>query len=291
MVRRTILEELKSVREEMSAGAHRQLESFTKGISDIASDLKRVLEETSRVSSFQEIFKSPKLTGIWGEEALEHILSEYDSRQWIRQHEFLNKEKVDAVFRLPNGKFLPIDSKFPLDVYEQMREADENHKTSLRKTFINRVKQEIDNIATKYILPAENTTDFAVMYIPAESVYDAIGSYSDQDIFQYARDKKVIITSPNKFHMTISILRFWLRDIQFSQKTQEIIKRFDRVIKDAEKLQTDFKKLGRHLSDAKSSYENVDQRFNLLTERAHRAIELGEEETQKLISPTEINEE
>lgn len=283
LIKEKIAEEFKPIREEISSSAHRQVESFTKGMTEISSALKQVAEDTSRIGSFQELFKSPKLTGKWGEEELKHLLSEYPSSQWEWDHEFKSGDRVEALFLLPNGKKLPIDSKFTFDTYEQMRIAeDEESKSNLRKIFINRVQRQIDDISSKYILPSEGTTDLAIMYIPAESVYDEIGSYKEKDMFRYARSKKVILVSPNNFFLTISVLRFWIRDIQFSKKTQEIVKRFETVIKDAEKLEEDFKKLGKHLGDARSTYDNIDHRFELLTDRAQRAIELSEEEVKKL---------
>ena len=69
-------------------------------------------------------------------------------------------------------KLVPVDAKFPLDNFERLVTAgDDGEKALHQKAFDRDVKQHMDAIASKYILPAEDTYDFALMYLPAESVY------------------------------------------------------------------------------------------------------------------------
>ncbi|GAG77950.1 unnamed protein product, partial [marine sediment metagenome] len=83
---------------------------------------------------------------------------------------FRNGETVDAVIRI-GGNLVPIDSKFPLEDFQRILTVEsEEEQVALRRQFTRTIKKHIDDV-TKYILPDENTFDFALMYIPAENVY------------------------------------------------------------------------------------------------------------------------
>ena len=150
-----------------------QIYSFTKEATQIREGLKQVQNTVKDVSTFQDIFKSPKLRGQWGEASLEHILSQhFPAELYKSQYLFPSGEQVDAVLKLPNGRVLPIDAKFPSENFDKMiNAASETEKNFFKKNFLEDVKNRIQEISSKYLLPSEGTTDFALMYIPAEAIY------------------------------------------------------------------------------------------------------------------------
>jgi len=89
-----------------------------------------------------------------------------------------------------------------------MESEEDKDKKSYQKTFVSDVKKRIDEIATKYILPSEDTVDYALMYIPAEAIYYELINTIDKDysIMSYAWSKKIIITSPNTLFLTLRII-------------------------------------------------------------------------------------
>jgi DNA anti-recombination protein RmuC len=129
------------------------------------------------------------------------------------------------------------------------------------------------------------------MYVPAETVYyEIINNIKDADIASYARSKKVIMTSPNTFFLSVSAISHWFRDYQTSKQTKEIIKRLDVIAKDAARLSDDFRRLGKHLSDAHSSYESSEKRLGLMVGRVKNVLGLeGEEEDIEKIEKSEDN--
>ncbi len=196
------------------------------------------------------------------------------------QHGFSSGEIVDAVLQLPNGIFLPIDSKFNWENFQAMVKADNDiAKEGHRKQFLSDVKKRVDEIAKKYVLPGEGTTDFALMYMPAEAVYyEIIQNMGEADVAEYARKNKVVLCSPNTFYLTVSAVQHWFRDAQFSSQTQAVMRKLGTVITDAGKLAEDFRKLGDHLSDASSAYERSEKKLGHLVERTQKVIEMGEEQ-------------
>jgi len=276
------LKENKESAERSSLAFNQQTQNFVAGITQLQEKVNGVQESVKGVVSFQNIFKSPKLRGQWGETSLEAVMGQFFPKElYSVQHYFKNGEAVDAVLKLPNNQLLPIDSKFNWENFERMTQAeDEINRDIFRKSFLADIKKKIDEIATKYIRPSEDTVDLALMYIPAEGVYyEIVNQIKEADVSAYARSKKIILVSPNTFYLTLSAIQHWFRDVQITKQTQEIIKRLAWISKDAEKLDFSFKRLGKHLSDAKSSYDDSEQRLELMVNRVQK-VTGAEEETE-----------
>ncbi|MCC6405406.1 MAG: DNA recombination protein RmuC [Candidatus Yanofskybacteria bacterium] len=277
------LEQSRQASEQATRSVFSQVQSFTQGMTELRETVHRVQESVKDVSSFQEMFRSPKLRGTWGELTLGAILREYFPHGGFEeQYGFASGEIVDAVLKLPNDLLLPIDSKFSWENFKKMTEAEgEAARQAYRKAFVSDVKKRIDEIATKYILPGEGTVDMALMYMPAESIYyEVIQNVTSDDIAEYARKRKVYLASPNTLYITLSAVIHWFKDVQLQKQTRDIMKKLETVIKDAGTLATDFRKLGDHLSDAQSAFERSDKKLGHLVERTQKVIELADEAKQ-----------
>jgi DNA recombination protein RmuC len=277
------LREMRYTQNNVSEAMNKQISSFTREATQIKEELKQVQERVKDVSSFQEIFKSPKLRGQWGEASLEHILAQHFPEELYKiQYLFSSGDQVDAVLKLPNGLILPIDSKFPFENFSKMIESAGDDKLHFQAKFIEDVKIRINEIVSRYILPSEGTVDFALMYVPAEAVYYEIVNQigKDTDLAAYGWQKKVILTSPNTIYLTLRTIEHWFKDTQISKQTQDILKRLGRINQDAEKLMDDFRKLGGHLKSAISSYDSSEKRLTLFSDRVDKLLET--DETKKL---------
>ncbi len=274
------LKEIRGSVDGTSKSMQDQIRSFTKESTQIREDLKQIQEKVKDVASFQEIFRAPKLRGQWGEASLEYILAQHFSKELYKtQYLFSSGEQVDTVLSLPNGKILPIDAKFPVENFEKMIHAgSETEKNFFKKSFLDDVKNRILEISSKYILPSEGTVDFALMYIPAEAVYyemiNQIGK--EVDITAFAWQKRVVLCSPNTIYLTLRTIEHWFKDTQISKQTQDILKKLSRIHQDAEKLMENFRKLGSHIQNAKSAYDDSRDRLSLLDERVVKLVEIGE---------------
>ncbi len=280
------LKEIRDSQTGSSQALNKEIRAFTKETTQIQEGLKQIREKVKAVSSFQEIFKSPKLRGQWGEASLEYILSQhFPSELWKKQYTFSSGEIVDAMLELPNGKLLPIDSKFSLENFQKMIDADsEESKDNYKAAFLRDIKNRINEISSKYILPSENTVEFALMYIPAEAIYyEVMFNLREQDIGSYAWKKKVVLTSPNTIYLTLKTVEHWFKDTQISKQTQKILKKLSRISQDAEKLGKSFKKLGTHLRNATSSYDSSEKRLDFFSERVEKLLEI--EKNKKLETP------
>ncbi len=147
--------------------------TVTKDLTDLKHATSNILEVGKNIQSLQDILKPPKLRGELGELLLENIVKQIlPPSSYQFSYKFQSGNIVDLVIKLKDSKLLCIDSKFPLDSIKDYLTG--NNGKDISSQFIRDVKKHIDAIASKYILPQEGTLDIALMYIPAENVYDEI---------------------------------------------------------------------------------------------------------------------
>ncbi|MDP2927842.1 MAG: DNA recombination protein RmuC [Candidatus Omnitrophota bacterium] len=227
---------------------------------------KQIIAISKDISSLQELLRAPKFRGAMGETLLENLLSQVLPKEhYHTQYRFKSTDAVDAVICL-GERLVPVDAKFSLENFQKMQEApDEQTKEVLRKKFIQDVKNRINEIAAKYILPAENTYDFALMYIPAENVYYEV--IIKEDIFSYSMLKKVIPVSPNTFYAYLQVICMGLRGLKVEENAKMILKSLGALSIETDKFKEDFDILGNHLLNANTKYTDAEKRLDKVNQR------------------------
>jgi DNA recombination protein RmuC len=234
---------------------------------------KRIYEVGKDISSLQELLRAPTFRGEVGEFFLANLLSQVlPQEHFTLKHKFKNGYEVDAVIRLGN-RLVPVDSKFPLENFKKMLESSgEDEKQRNRREFVRDVKKHIDDISDKYILPDEDTFDFALLYIPAENVYYETIIKDEppcegEGICSYALSKKVILVSPNSFYAYLQALVLGLKGLRIEKAAEEILDNLTRLQEDLNKFKEDFKVLGKHLSESRAKYEEAEKKLDRLGEK------------------------
>ncbi len=150
----------------------------------------------AKIENLDKILRAPKGRGSMGEESLEEILrSIFPPNLWERQFPIDKSGVVDAVVKTENG-IIPIDAKFPLENFEKLIHAEEEaDREAAQRDFQKDMKKRINEVA-KYIRPENNTLNFAILFLPNENIYYEAAIRSN-DIPNYARSKKVLLTGPN----------------------------------------------------------------------------------------------
>ncbi len=268
-----ILQKTQQTLGERLDSAARVVGNVQKSLGSLEEANRKIYDVGKDISSLQEILRAPKLRGGFGEFLLGDLLGQIlPANHYETQYSFRNGEKVDAVIKL-GGSFVPVDSKFPLENFKRMMNGGtEDEKGRAKKQFSTDVKKHIDAIASKYILPDEDTYNFALMYIPAENVYyetiikdDAYGG--DKSISQYALAKRVIPVSPNSFYAYLQAIVLGLKGMKIEEQTKEILQYLGRLNGDFAKFKDDFDLLGKHLGHAQSSYQNADKRLDQFAQK------------------------
>jgi DNA recombination protein RmuC len=226
------------------------------------------------VSTLQDILRPPKLRGGMGEVLLENLLREIlPPEHYQFQYRFRSGDIVDSVIRLKEG-LVPVDAKFPLDNFRRMLEAtNDDDRRAARKEFARNVRKHIDDIHTKYILPDEGTFPFALMYIPAENVYyETIIRGDEEDdaekaLYAYATTRQVMPVSPNSFYAYLLTLAQGFRGMRIEERARDIIDHLNRLRLELDKFGEDFRKVGMHITNAQTRYNEAEKRFARFDEK------------------------
>lgn len=226
----------------------------------------QILEIGRNISSLQELLRAPKFRGQMGETLLENLLSQILPKgNYEVQHYFKTGDAVDAAIKL-GDRIVPVDAKFSLENFQKMLDAaDEQSKAAFRRKFIQDVRNRVDEVCVKYILPGENTYDFALMYIPAENVYYEV--IIREDIFSYCMSKKVIPVSPNTFYAYLQVICMGLKGLKIEENAKNILKSLSALSVDVDKFKQEFEILGSHINNAKGKYDDSQKRFERFSER------------------------
>ncbi|MEK6757544.1 MAG: DNA recombination protein RmuC [Nanoarchaeota archaeon] len=243
-----------------------RLDNAAKVISDVQRSLGEVSEIGRSMKDVGEFLKSPKLRGNIGEQILRELLKQHLPQESFHiQYAFKSGEKVDAAIKTSGG-IIPIDSKFPMENFRKMAAAkDDVEKQSYEKVFEKDVRAHIDSISRKYVLPQEGTIDYALMYIPSESVYYEIANNSN--LFDYSHEKRVLPVSPTTFYAYLRAILMSFEGQKIEASAKAILASLRAIQKDYEKVNDNLSVLQKHLNNAYNSITNVVSSFGQLGQK------------------------
>ena len=223
----------------LSSSLDKRLDDSFRQIGERLSSLYTSLGELrnleSGVQSLNRTLSNVKTRGIWGEMQLGNILadiltsSQYDEDVATRKN---SSERVEYAVRIPDKEnpnqfiYLPIDSKFPADLFTRIQDASQQADTeSLRSALSElrqRIKSEAMSIRDKYIAPPD-TTDFAIMFLPTESLYAEV-LRMDGLAEECQKQYKVILSGPTTLAALLNSLCVGFRYLSVNQKSEEILR-------------------------------------------------------------------
>jgi DNA recombination protein RmuC len=261
---------------------NQQLHNTQEVIRNVQKQLGGIEEFGKDIKDLSNVLKSPKLRGGLGEQFLYEILASVLPKElYATQYKFKDGSTCDAVVFTDKG-MIPVDSKFPLEKYKlSVTTENPQERDKAKKDFIKAVKDKVDEIAGKYILPAEETTENAVMYIPSESVfYDMI--VNTPAVEEYARNKNVMLASPNTISYFLKVVLVAYKQHELQKHATEIQKALAGIKIEAEKFSGELGVLERHISNAFKSVDGIRSRFNKFFNRLEnvQSIEPPEEQSE-----------
>jgi DNA recombination protein RmuC len=222
------------------------------------------------IKTLQEFLQSPKLRGGIGEQVLNDMIGEtFPKNAFHLQYVFKSGNKVDAVLKTDAG-LLCIDSKFPMSNFNRMVQGEDGAK----KDFVSDVKKHISDISKKYILPDEGTMDFALMYIPSETVYYEVVNISE--LSSFARSCRVYPVSPNTLYAHLQVLLLSFQGKELETKSKQVFSLLRGIQKDYSKVEENLSILGRHLTNAQNQMGNVSLTFGTLGQKLTQTQSLSD---------------
>lgn len=275
------------VSERLDEGFKKTNETFTNvmmHLSKIDEAQKKIDGLATNVVSLQELLGDKRSRGAFGEVQLEGLVRNLLPESAFEfQYTFPNKTRVDCVLKLPEPTgLIAVDSKFPLENYEGMfLDGAERISGAVFKTG---VKRHVDDIASKYIIPNE-TSDGAVMFIPAEAVFAEIHAHH-RDVVDYAQAKRVWIVSPTTLMAVLNTARAVLKDTETRKQVHIIQDELGKLGKDFSRFDERMKKLSVHIQQAGKDVEEVHISSKKITERFARIERVELEGHQGLDGPS-----
>jgi DNA recombination protein RmuC len=213
---------------------------------------------SASVTAIEQVLRAPKMRGNFGEEQLENLLGlVFAQQQYAMQYRFPSGEISDAILFLPLGN-VAIDSKFPLENFRRIAEgATDDERRTARRNFLKDVRKRVDEIAARYIRPAEGTLPFALMYVPAENVYYETIIRDDQgdQLYRYCLEKRVVPVSPNSLYAYLQTILVGLKGMQVSERAESIVREIESLRIELEKFGKAYDTVGQHLRNASTKFD------------------------------------
>lgn len=262
--------------DKVSLGINERLDNAARVVGSVSKELGAMQEIGRNMQALQDFLKSPKLRGNIGEQVLQQMLDQYfPNKLYSMQYRFKEGQIVDAVIKTEEG-FIPIDAKFPMENYKKMiQDESEEHRIKYQREFMKDVKKHVNDIAKKYILPDEGTVDFAVMYIPSESVYYEV-IRNDTDLNLHGMDRKVLFVSPNSFYYFLRVIMMGMQGKKIAEATKEIMAAIHGLQKDAQRFSESLSVLNTHITHTKSAVERVNSDYAKLEGKIERVDDIDE---------------
>ncbi len=273
--------------------------NVTEGLVKLEETNKQVVNFADQLKNLQDILKNPKQRGILGEYYLETVLKNVlPPGSYQMQYGFKDGTIVDAVV-FADKRIIPIDSKFSLENYNRILESapDSLERKKYEAALVADLKLRIDETA-KYVKPAENTMDFAFMFIPSEAIYydlliNKIGAVQDEtrNLIHYAGQKKVIVVSPTSFLAYLQTVLQGLRNQKISEQAKDIVKQVENLGRHLLTFDQYMQKLGKNLGTTVSMYNSAYKEFGKIDKDVLKISgEAAEIEPMRLEGPTEDDE-
>jgi DNA recombination protein RmuC len=259
-----------------------RLDNAARVISQVQKNIGEFSEIGRGMKDLQEFLSSPKLRGNIGEQVLKELLKQFLPKESFNlQYTFKSGEKVDAAIKTSGG-IIPVDSKFPMENFRKMSgKGDESIKKIAARDFERDVKKHIDDIARKYILTEEGTIDYALMYIPSESIYYEI--VNNQMLFDYAGEKRVLPVSPTTFYAYLKAILMSFEGQKIEAQAKEILSSLRSIKSDYGKVEENLGTLQKHLTNAYNMMGNVFSSFANLGQKISSTQNLGGVEKKKIL--------
>jgi DNA recombination protein RmuC len=248
---------------------------------------KKIESLTGSVVSLQELLGDKKSRGAFGEVQLEALVRNVlPPAAFELQFTLSNGARADCVLRLPPPTgMVAVDSKFPLENYHRMfdREADEAGRALAQKQFKADVRKHVDDIGGKYIIPGE-TSDGAVMFVPAEAVFAEIHAYHPE-VVEYAIGKRVWIVSPTTLMAVLNTARAVMKDVETRKQIHVIKEALVRLSVEFGRFDERLKKLADHIRQAHEDAERIQVTGDKISQQFQRieAAELEEKPSANVV--------
>lgn len=296
-----------TVDEKLQSTLERRLSESFKVVSERLEQVHKGLGEmqslAAGVGDLKKVLSNTKTRGVLGEVQLERILEQFLSPEQYEKNVITKKgsrETVEFAIKLP-GKdydnktvYLPLDAKFPLEVYNKLLDAydlqNQAQIDAASKNLERFIKKSAKDIRDKYIDPP-NTTDFGLMFLPTEGIYaEVLKNQSLVELVQ--REYNINITGPTTLVALLNSLQMGFRSLAIEKHSSEVWKILGAVKTEFSKFETVLNSAQNKLNQASSEIDKlVGTRTRQINRKLKNVDKLSFDDTGLYLSSEESEEE
>lgn len=273
LVTETKLKEInQQVEKRLTEGFEKTNETFgdvIKRLALIDAAQRKISELSSSVMSLQDILNDKRSRGTFGEVQLSALIRNMIPEQHFSfQYQLSNHRRPDCVIFLPEPTGnIAIDAKFPLENFRVMTDTSlsESEKMQAERQFKIDIKKHIQDIAEKYIIPGE-TSDGAVMFIPAEAVFAEIHAHH-VDLVEIAQRANIWLVSPTTMMAVLTTVRAVLKDAATRKQVHEIQNHLRMLSNDFTRFQARMDSLAKRIAQAHTEVDQVHTSSRKISQR------------------------
>lgn len=285
------------VDEKLDKTLNERLDTNFKMVGDQLGLLYKSLGElqalSSGVSDLNRTLANVKTRGVWGEVQLGRILEQTMTKSQYAVNVVTKPNSDDRVeyavlFPAQDGSgeqvYLPIDAKFPSDIYNRIIEAGESGDAKVMAAVTQELKvrilDEARTIRDKYLSPP-HTTNYGIMFLPTEGLYAEV--LRIDGLTEKCQQIGVIVAGPTTITAILNSLQAGFRNVALSKKSFEVMKLLEAVKTQFAKLDDEVERTQKKLSDATRSTDRLRHRTELIQRRMRNVTELDASEAERLL--------
>jgi DNA recombination protein RmuC len=285
-LQRTLDERLDQVSQRVGYGLNEQTQRTAQSLSQLHERLavidaaqNNMMALSGEMMTLKDILSNKQTRGAFGQGRMEAIITDgLHSRAYAFQATLSNGTRPDCLISLPDSRLkLVIDSKFPLESYNAMREAgdDVSHKTAENRLKSDVLKH-VKDIAEKYLVHGE-THETAIMFVPSESIYAELNE-KFEDVVQKAHRLRIILASPNVLMLLVQTMQAIVKDAAMREQAHVIQGEVVKLLEDVGRMKDRVGDLKRHFEMANTDLDKLGISTDRITKRAMKieSMDVGE---------------
>ena len=285
------------VSEKLDTTLNERLDTNFSKVTEQLANLYRSLGElrdlSSGVTELNHTLSNVKTRGVWGEIQLQRILEDTMARSQYEVNVATKRgsdDRVEFAVKFPSAEaegetvLLPIDAKFPTDLYNRIVEASQSEDREALAAAVSdlkkRIREEAQTISSKYLDPPR-TTNYAFLYLPTEGLYSEV--LRIDGLSEECQRKGVILTGPTTITAVLNSLQVGFRNIALSKKSVEVMKTLEAVKAQIGRMNDSVEKTQKKLNEAVSLTEDLHKRTWHISNRMKRIGEMDETEADRVL--------
>jgi DNA recombination protein RmuC len=294
-----------TVDEKLQSTLEKRLGQSFKLVSERLEQVQRGLGEmqglANDVGDFKRVLTNVKTRGTWGEVQLESLLEQVFIKDHYDKQVMLNpasRDAVDFAIRLPDKSsrlgfiYLPIDAKFPLEDYQRLVAAQDKADLpgieAASKALVSRIKLEAKSIRQKYVQPPK-TTDFAVLYVPIESLYAEI--LRQPGLFEMMQQTyRVTVAGPTTIAAILSSYQLGFRTLAIAEQTSQVWELLTTIKGEFGKFGDLLEKTRDKLVQATNTIDSASRKSRTIESKLGKVERLAGATVEKAEQPTLLDE-